>query len=38
MKSMLKPIIAIAAVALILFGSGMALSKAAAVNAEKEIN
>ena len=37
MKSMLKPIIAIAAVALILFCSGMALSKAAAVNAEKEL-
>lgn len=38
MKSMLKPIIAIAAVALILFGSGAALSKTAASNAEKEMN
>ena len=38
MKSMLKPIIAIAAVALILFGAGAALSKTAAANAEKEIN
>ena len=38
MKSMLKPIIAIAAVALILLGSGAALSKTAAANAEKEMN
>ena len=38
MKSMLKPIIAIAAAALILVGSGAALSKTAAANAEKELN
>ena len=38
MKSMMKPIIAIAAAALILLGSGMGLSKIAAVNAEKELN
>ena len=38
MKSMLKPIIAIAAAALVLFGFGMGLSKAAAVNSEKELN
>lgn len=38
MKTMIKPIIAIAAAALILFGSGMGLSKMAAVNSEKELN
>ena len=38
MKAILKPIIAIAAAALILLGSGTALSKVAAVNAEKELN
>ena len=38
MKSMMKPIIAIVAAALILLGSGMGLSKIAAVNAEKELN
>ena len=38
MKTMIKPIIAIVAAALILFGSGMGLSKMAAVNSEKELN
>lgn len=38
MKSMMKPIAAIAAVALVLLGSGMGLSKTAAVNSEKELN
>ena len=38
MKSMIKPIIAILAAALVLFGSGMGLSKMAAVNSEKELN
>lgn len=38
MKSILASIIAIAAAALILFGSGMGLSKVAAANAEKELN
>ena len=38
MKNSIKPIIAIVAAALILFGSGMGLSKVAAVNAEKELN
>ena len=38
MKNMIKPIIAIVAAALILFGTGMGLSKTAAVNSEKELN
>ena len=38
MKSMIKPIIAIAVAALVLLGSGMGLSKIAAVNSEKELN
>ena len=38
MKSMMKPIIAIVAAALILLGSGMGLSKIAAANSEKELN
>ena len=38
MKSMLKPIIAIAAVALILFGSVKGLSGIAAANEDKEMN
>ena len=37
MKSMLKPIIAIVAVALILFGSVKGLSGIAAANEDKEI-
>ena len=35
---MIKPIIAIAVAALVLLGSGMGLSKIAAVNSEKELN
>ena len=38
MKSFMKPVIAIAAAALLLLGSGMGLSKMAAVNGEKELN
>lgn len=38
MKNMIKPIIAIVAAALILFGTGMGLSKVATVNSEKELN
>ena len=38
MKSIIAPVIAIVATALILLGSGAALSKVAAVNAEKELN
>lgn len=38
MKSMIKPIIAIVVAALVLLGSGMGLSKIAAVNSEKELN
>ena len=38
MKTMIKPIVAIVTAALILFGSGMGLSKMAAVNSEKELN
>jgi electron transport complex protein RnfG len=38
MKSIMKPIIAIVVAAVVLFGSGMGLSKIAAVNGEKELN
>lgn len=38
MKTMIKPIIAIVAAALILLGAGMGLEKTAAVNSEKELN
>jgi electron transport complex protein RnfG len=38
MKSIITPVIAIAVAALVLVGSGAALSKAAAANAEKELN
>lgn len=38
MKTMIKPIIAIVAAALILLGTGMGLSNIAAVNSEKELN
>ena len=38
MKSIMKPIIAIVVAAVVLFGSGMGLSKIAAVNSEKELN
>lgn len=38
MKSIIKPIIAIVVAAIVLFGSGMGLSKVAAVNSEKELN
>ena len=38
MKSIITSIVAIAAAALVLLGSGMGLSKVAAVNGEKELN
>ena len=38
MKSIITPVIAIAVAALVLVGSGAALSKVAAANAEKELN
>ena len=38
MKSIITSIVAIAVAALVLFGSGMGLSKVAAVNSEKELN
>ena len=38
MKSIITSIVAIAAAALVLLGSGMGLSKVAAVNSEKELN
>jgi electron transport complex protein RnfG len=38
MKSIITSIVAIVVAALVLFGSGMGLSKVAAVNSEKELN
>lgn len=38
MKTMIKPIIAIVAAVLVLFGAGMGLAKTATVNSEKELN